>query len=161
MKAINKVVKAMAGGRPTKYKRQYCQDIIDYFDIEPYHEVERKTIDVKSGREYINHERLPNDLPFLSGFAHSIGVAHDTLVEWTNVHPEFSVAYKRAKQLQEQILAVNGLQGLYNASFAIFTAKNVAGWRDNKEVEHTGKGGGPIAFLDMSADDDDSQPDQT
>jgi hypothetical protein len=142
--------------RPTKYKRRYCNDIIAYFDVEPYQEVAVRVTDKKSGREYINDELRANDLPFFAGFARSIGVSRDTLVEWTTVWPEFSVAHKRCKELQEQMLAVNGLQGLYNASFAIFTAKNVAGWRDKQELEHTGKDGAPISFLDMSSHDDSS-----
>ncbi len=143
----------MPAGRPTKYDPKYCDEILEYFDIEAYREVDVLTTDKKTGREYINSELRANDLPFFSGFARKIGVNGDTLVEWSHVYPEFSAAYKEAKELQTQILATNALQGLYNPSFAIFTAKNISGWRDQKEMALTGKDGGPIAFVDMASDD--------
>src|ERR1700761_9858686 len=113
-------------GRPTKYKPQYCEELIDFFDVEPYKEIERKTQDRKTGREYTDFVDHPVDLPTFERFAHKIGVDTDTLVECAHGtfpdghkkegqlrHPDFSVAYSRAKALQKDILVTNGLQGLY------------------------------------------------
>ena len=36
------------------------------------------------------------------------------------------------------------MAGAYNSTFAIFTAKNVLGWRDKVEQEITGKDGAPL-----------------
>ena len=101
-------------GQPTKYRQRYCQEMLKFFDIEPYREVGRRTTDVKSGREYISYEDKANDLPTLEKFANKIGVNGDTLVEWSKTtwpeghpkagalrHPEFSAAYLRAEGLTE------------------------------------------------------------
>jgi len=102
------------GGQPTKYQTKYCEQLIEFFDIEPYREVGRWTTDVKSGREYVSDDDKANDLPTLERFTHKIGVNGDTLVEranttWPEGHPtagelrhaEFSAAYLRAKDLQK------------------------------------------------------------
>tara|TARA_B100000315_G_scaffold260662_1_gene323805 strand:- start:2297 stop:2674 length:378 start_codon:yes stop_codon:yes gene_type:complete len=95
-------------------------------------------------------------------FAWLIGVDRDTLKEWANkrdedgdlVYPEFSAAYKRVTDAQERILITNGLKGGYQANFAIFTAKNVLGWRDRQDLGISGSDGGPIQTItsDMSAE---------
>lgn len=112
------------GGRPTKYKPEYCQEIIDFFSVFPYNEKEGKMV--------------ANQLPFLSAFARDIGVCHDTLIEWTKIHEEFSESYKNAKELQKEFLITNGLLGLYNPTAFIFTAKNITDMRDKQEHEHSG-----------------------
>ena len=126
----------MGAGRPTKYKEEYCEEIVKYFSVEPYREVIVTTEGKNFSKEDV--KLVPNQLPFLSAFARHIGVTHDTLIEWTNVHPEFSEAYKKAKELQKEFLIENGLQGLYNPAFAIFTAKNITDMRDKQEIEHSG-----------------------
>jgi len=50
--------------------------------------------------------------------------------------------YKKAKQIQENRLVKLGVDKRSNPAFIIFTLKNVANWRDNKEL--TGAGGEPI-----------------
>jgi len=119
----------MGRGRPTKYKPEYCKKIIEYFEIEPYRERE-VTHRKKNGDEWTTHEDVANDLPFISGFAHKIGVNTDSINAWSKKYPEFSEALKKAKELQHNILATNGLRGLYQVAFAIFTAKNITPWRD-------------------------------
>jgi len=123
-------------GRPTKYKPEYCQGIIEYFDIEPYREVE-ETITFKNGDTKTYYKNVANDLRFFSAYARSIGVAHETLREWRKVYPEFSVAYKAAKGLQKEHLIANGLQNTFAQPFAVFTAKNILGWRDKSDVDHS------------------------
>ncbi len=70
------------------------------------------------------------------------------------MYPEFSAAYKRVTDAQERILITNGLKGGYQANFAIFTAKNVLGWRDRQDLGISGSDGGPIQTItsDMSAE---------
>jgi len=53
-------------------------------------------------------------------------------------YPDFSDAYKRAKELQKQILITNGLLGLYAPAFTIFTMKNICGWRDEQHIKGEG-----------------------
>lgn len=116
--------KKHAGGRPTKYKPEYCQGIIAYFDIKPYK------------NETGKGKKVANDLRFLSQFARSVGVCHETLHEWCKIYPEFSAAYKKAKDMQREHLITCGLLGFYNPAAFIFTAKNIAGMRDKTETVH-------------------------
>jgi hypothetical protein len=51
--------------------------------------------------------------------------------------------------MQEQNLVKGALTGVYNSTFAIFTAKNVLGWRDKVEQEITGKDGSPLAGIQV------------
>lgn len=122
----------MGAGSPTKYRQEYCQGIIDFFDREPFTAVKDENGDPCIGR---NNQPIlmPAKLPTFEAYAHSIKVHKDTVYEWAKVHPEFSDAKKRAQQLQHDILVQNGLNGSYNATFAIFTGKACLGMRDGNE----------------------------
>lgn len=124
-------------GCPSKYTPDYCKRIVEFFDIEPYREVE-VTITHKDGSEYTKTELKANDLRFLSAFARSIGVSQDSLHEWAKKYPEFCVALKKAKDLQAEHLITNGLHNTFAQPFAIFTAKNILGWRDKQDLELSG-----------------------
>lgn len=159
------------GGRPSKYKPKYCKAIEEFFDVEPWQEVE-VTHTNKKGDEWTSYERRPNSMPKFHDFAKSIRVNEDTVVEWANkkdesgnqVYPEFSASYKRAKELQKWFLIENGLNGLYNATFAIFTAKNVTDMRDQTLIDHTTKGDKmptPILANALQPNNGNSQDSQT
>lgn len=129
-------------GRPSLFQDKYTEKLLEYFDREPYSE-ELKRIITKSGDVIEVPMDVASDFPTLAGFAVSIGVHRDTLHEWANAKAEdgelkyqdFSDAYKRAKDFQENFIATNGMRGLVNPAFAIFTAKNVLGWRDKHPGE--------------------------
>lgn len=70
-------------GRPTLYDPKYCDDIIDFC--------------AKGG--------------FIEEYAHKIGVHVDSFVEWRKVHPEFSSAFKKARQAQLQFLLRESRKG--------------------------------------------------
>ena len=74
-------------------------------------------------------------LSVLLAVIYVIGVHRDTLQEWAKQHPDFSVAYERAKDFQENFLITNGLKGMGSTLFGIFVAKNVLGWRDKQPGE--------------------------
>jgi len=116
----------MKTGRPTAYEPRFCQEIIDFFD--------RPLVEGTGNNKKINR------LPTLVRFAMKIGVHRDTLHKWSKKHPEFFDAMSEAKKIQEEHLMNASLLGLYNSSFAIFTAKNVCGWTDKVETEHRGEG---------------------
>ena len=126
------------GGRPTKYKKKYCKEIIEYFEVEStkteYEKEYYSDGDIKKVKPIVT----ANDIPTFQGFAHKIGVNMDTLTEWNSVHEEFSVAYKKAKELQEKIWLENSMCGRYSPQFAIFFGKNCLGYKDKQEVEHSG-----------------------
>lgn len=121
-------------GRPSKYKEEYAQALIEHFDHPPYRKI-IKTITPKNGEPYNIEVDEPTDFPTLASFACKIGVCRDTLQEWAKHHEDFSAAYKRAILYQEQYLTVNGLKGFINSPFGIFTAKNVLKWRDKQPDE--------------------------
>jgi len=120
-------------GRPSSYDKKYCDEIIDYFDIEPHFETP-VVITYKDGTTKEEVKLMPSDLPTLAGFAVKIGVCRDTLNQWSKDHEEFSDAIKRAKECQENILVTNGLQNLYAQPFAIMASKNILNWRDKKDI---------------------------
>lgn len=123
----------MARSPNSKYKEEYCDQIIDFFDREPWEAKTEEGIG-KNGNPYKLVVLEPCKLPTFERFAFEIDVHTDTLLEWNKVHSEFSVAYKKAKMLQKDILIQNTLRGLYNVTAAIFTAKNVTDMRDKAEV---------------------------
>ena len=125
-------------GRPTLYKSEYCQQIIDYFSINPYRQ-EKLEVKYKDGRIEEKYTEIANDLPLFSRFAVEIGVHRETLLNWSKEFPEFFDAYKKAKELQRAILITNGLRNNYQSTFAIFTAKNLTDMRDEQDIKHSGE----------------------
>lgn len=130
-------------GRPTKYKEEYCEQIIEFFNKDPYEAIEievtdddgnvRKTVATdKSGDPILK----PCQLPTKEGFAISIGVHRETLINWAKAHPEFFDAIKTCEMMQENILVQNSLIKAYDKTFAIFTAKNVMGWSDKGQSDY-------------------------
>jgi transposase len=107
----------MAGGRPTKYKPEFCEMLAEHF---------------AEGYSY-------------ESFAGVVGVARATLYLWEEQHPEFLDAKKEheAKVMHrwEERLAKLADSGVGNATAIIFGLKNRAGnnWRDKQEVAQTVK----------------------
>jgi hypothetical protein len=139
-------------GRPTKYKEEFVQQMIDFFSQSPTREVS-----VRDAKGNEHTQVLPGQFPTLARFATNIGITKETLHDWATAkdvngdlqRPEFSYAYKKCKDLQEANLIEGTIGGAYNSTFAIFTAKNVLGWKDKVEQEITGKDGaalGPAAI---------------
>jgi hypothetical protein len=62
--------------------------------------------------------------------------------EWTNRNGYFAFIYSICKSIQESKLVKLGLSKQFNASMPIFALKNVAGWRDVREL--TGPEGQPL-----------------
>lgn len=121
-------------GQPTKYKPEYCQQLIDYFSIEPLEIIREQEITNTDGGKYISR-RLPQRFPWFEGFARKIGVHRNTLKNWCAEHPEFAEAYDTAKDLQREFIVDVALSGAAPPSFAIFTMKNVCGWRDERDLK--------------------------
>ena len=124
-------------GQPTKYKPEYCQQLIDYFSIEPLKIVAEQKIIGTEGGKYVSR-RLPQRFPWFEGFARKIGVHRNTLKNWCAEHPEFAEAYDTAKDLQREFIVDVALSGAAPPSFAIFTMKNVCGWRDERDLKLRG-----------------------
>ena len=101
----------MAGGRPTDYKPEYCDELIDH---------------------------MAQGFSFES-FAGRISVAEDTLYEWQNVHKEFSEAHRTGKSKMRMFWEELGIVGTtegknFNASAWAFNMKNKLRWTDRTDV---------------------------
>lgn len=107
----------MPAGRPTKYKSEYCDEVVKF---------------CSTGLS-------------LTAFAGSILVARSTINEWMEQHPEFSEAVKVAKAvrtgaLEEQMFsATEGPK----VTARIFALKNADPdeWRDKVQQEISGPNG--------------------
>lgn len=153
-------------GRPTKYKKTYCQALIKFFDAEPFEDVALPHYKGKGKDRQVvwtDFKRIANKLPTLVQFAKSIGVGYPTVWQWQNdgergnYHKEFEEAYTRAKELQKDFLLQNGLQGLYNPIFAKFTAINITDMIDSQERVHE-PGDKLVAILEKLCQVDDLRP---
>ncbi len=134
----------MPAGRPTDYREEYCQQLVDFFSIEPNRKEKvsvAEAFDKKDGKVTFKKEEwkiVPNTLPTIQKFCDKIGTTRKTLLEWTTKHPEFLNAYEIAKEKYKDFLIENGLMNLYNGAFAIFVAKNTTDMKDKTELEHSG-----------------------
>tara|TARA_R110000787_G_scaffold51048_1_gene121159 strand:- start:114 stop:542 length:429 start_codon:yes stop_codon:yes gene_type:complete len=116
-------------GRPTKYKDRFIQDLTNYFNVESF------TLDS-------DNKPIPSKFPTLARFALNCDVHTDTLYEWAHgkdadgdlKHPDFSVAYKKAKLYQEAYLYESGLAGTIDKTFGIWATKTILGHREPDKV---------------------------
>lgn len=134
--------KKNAGGRPSKYKPEYCQQIEAFFDVKPYYDKELPHYGKEGELKWVDYKRMANPLPTLIKFARSIKVNYSTVYRWQNekdgaFQPEFKEAYARAKDLQKEFLIENGLNDCYNAGFAKFVAINITDMTDTPLVDNT------------------------
>jgi predicted transcriptional regulator len=110
-------------GRPSNYRPEYCQELIEYFSSEPTKEV--KTI--FQGKNWTKEEVkiIPNKLPTFEGFAKKLGTYKDVLLRWKERHREFHTAWMRAKDYQQEALVQGAIQGVYDSKFSQFLACNI------------------------------------
>lgn len=115
------------GGRPTLYRPEYCDELVEF---------------ARKGFS-------------LGAFAGQIGVSHQTVKDWKERHPEFLAACERAspaRQLHWEEKAIRVGErggGPGTAQIIQFALNNIGGldkgeWRNKQELEHTGPNGGPM-----------------
>jgi hypothetical protein len=138
-KKVNPKPEGYIFGRPTKYRPEYCQSIIDYFSIEPNYEQELNHY--KNGEvNFVDKKVKANKLPTFHGFAATIGLTDTkTMLDWCKIHPDFCHSYARAKELQKHFIAENALNGAYNANFSQFLLHNISDWKIKQEKEQEGQ----------------------
>lgn len=108
----------MPAGRPSKYKAEFCDIVIE------------------KGAEGAT----------LAEMADAIDIDRSTLNDWREQHPEFSRAVKRGLDKaqawweRQGRLATFGAGDGFNATSWIFNMKNRFrdDWRDKQDVEHSG-----------------------
>jgi hypothetical protein len=111
-KAIAKTTAKRSRGRPTKFKREYCEMLITH---------------MSAGFSF-------------ESFAGVINVNQDTLHEWAKKHKNFSeskeMAFSKCRLFWENIgIQVCLGRSQINASIWIFNMKNRFGWRDKEREE--------------------------
>jgi len=144
-------------GRPTKYKPEFCEQLIKHFDIEPWeereipHYVKSNARDDEGNRliAWVDIKRLPVRMPTLRGFAKKIGVGITTIYEWLKdseptYKKDFANAFTCAKDIRKDWLIDLGLSGSVAPLSFKFVAVNCTDMRDKTESEFTGAEGGPI-----------------
>lgn len=109
-------------GRPSSYKPEYCQTLIEQ---------------AKNGKT-------------LAEFAAAVGVAMNTVYKWSETFPEFMTALKESEPLREAWW-INLGKGMMtgqieksSATMFIWMTKNILKWRDRSDVEVSGKDSSPI-----------------
>lgn len=132
-------------GQPIKWLPEYNEAIVKWFDKEAV-----KTHYDKNIRPY---QVLAHTFPTLEGFAFSIGVDDDTLLNWAKMDreaiesegeiespcPGFFGAYTRAKKRQKQFFIEAGMAGALNPVLARLFAINNLDMKDT--TDHTNDGG--------------------
>jgi transposase len=106
----------MAGGRPTDFKDEYCELLVQH---------------MKEGYSF-------------ESFAGLVGVTRKTIYNWLEI-PEFLHAKERGFEVSrltwEKIGKTITVHGEGNATAFIFNMKNRfrEDWNDKKEIEHSGE----------------------
>ena len=122
----------MAGGRPTLYKPEYIQRVIEYG---------------KEGRS-------------LTQIAARLDVSRDTIYAWCSEISEFSDAIMRARELAQDWWETQGQSGLANREFnAPLWAKSMAArfpqdYTEARRTEISGPNGGPVRLASELTDDE-------
>ena len=103
-------------GRPTKYKEEYCQLLVEH---------------MADGLSY-------------ESFAGVVGVSKQTIYDWEKVNSDFLDSKKKGFAMAQLFWEKAGLNGMFmggkdnpfNATVWVFNMKNRFGWVDRKETSH-------------------------
>jgi transposase len=112
-------------GRPTKYRPEYCEQVIQF---------------MAEGK-------------FLFQFGNMVGVIPETLTLWQHEHPEFATAVKAAKAVCLEWWVTQGRQMMsipgshQDSKMWLYIMNNLHGWRDNARVEMAGDKDNPIKVV--------------
>jgi len=108
------------GGRPSKFKTRYCQELIDYFKIP---------------NPNPGNPQAMAYYPTMDGFCCLIGITPQTITDWCKAHEEFSQAYAIAQSYGRQQLVHGGLTEKYNSNFARFVGINIGMISEHTKAE--------------------------
>lgn len=104
-------------GRPSNYRPEYCQAIVEYFSASDSWEI---NMDLKNSAKVIPAGKLPT----FERWAAVMGVGEKTLHDWCTKYPEFAEAYAIAKSLQKAFLMELGAAGVGNHTLALMLRTN-------------------------------------
>lgn len=112
-------------GAPSKYRPEYCQSIVEYFDHPTSWAL---NTDAKGSAKAVPAGKLPT----FERYAANLGVTSRTLLFWQEAHPEFKEAYEIAKSLQKAFILELSAAGVGNNNMALLL-KVGHGMREPKE----------------------------
>jgi len=102
-----------SAGQPTKYREEYCKEIVDWFT---------------ASNDW-------SSCPTFEKYSVCTNVASSTLRKWKNEHVEFSAAYKKCKNIQIAIMIEAGLTGEFKGPFTMYAMGNMFGWSQKTETD--------------------------
>lgn len=125
----------MPGGRPTDYRPEFCERI----------------------------EALGKEGASIVEMAYELGCVKNTLTLWAEAHPEFMIAFTRAKMASQLWWERKGKEGMEKSSQefqASIWSRSMAArfpedWRESKSTEISGPNGGPINLRKADLSDDE------
>ena len=117
----------------TKYKKEYCRQIIDFFNIP--HTSEKYEVTTDKNGEKVKTVEKPNPLPTFEKFAVKIGANSHILERWCEEHHDFKEACDQCRELQKDMLNDLAMRGFYNPTYTIFVAKNITDMTDKPETQ--------------------------
>lgn len=129
----------LSGLHPSKYKPEYCEQIVAYFNQPSTKEVE-VVIQTRGGGTLTKTETQGLPPRHMTAFARSINVTIGTLKDWATKYPEFGRAYEYAEYLIREHGIDNSLMGTWNAQSARLYLVNHTDMRDRTAVDVTSEG---------------------
>jgi hypothetical protein len=127
----------MPGGRPTKYKKEMCKQLIDI---------------MSKGHS-------------LTAACAQLGITRDTAWRWSKDKQEFSDALEHARQLcivwweKLGMMGATGKLPGFNSHTFQWMTKNICSWRDRIDQQVSGPDGGPMQVECIVSDYcDDADP---
>ena len=128
-------------GRPTNYRKTFCDKLIDFFDVEPYKKIELPHYQADGVTlKWMDYKIVPQRMPTLRKFAKSINISIRAVYNWVNPESktfkkEFMHAFTCAKEIRKEWLIDLGLSGLTPPLAYKFTAINVTDMVDARVIE--------------------------
>jgi hypothetical protein len=127
----------MPAGRPPKYNKGYVTKTKKYLSkcVDEYDEYHATRGEKSDTYQRIVRVRIPT----IEGLAVYLHIHKDTINEWDNTYPEFSVVIGELKAKQVEMLIQNGLSGDYNSTIAkVLLAKH--GYKEQIGLGGEGEG---------------------
>jgi len=107
---MSEEIKKHPGGRPTKYKPEYC-------DL----------------TKYLKSSKVKGELPSICGYAVYLGVSEKTLENWGKTKEEFFRSLRKLLTISKQTLMNKGLKGTYNSTIAKLILSSDHGMRERTD----------------------------
>ena len=132
-------------GRPTNYRPEYCQAIVDYFADPESWEI---NTDMKGSSKAIPSGKMPT----VARWCHQIGVSTRVLDDWQRRYPEFAEAYQMARELQQSFAIELAGAGIGTSLLNLFM-QDRHGWKAaREEAEHSNEPIQKVVVEVVSAD---------